>query len=142
MSNVEKIVVRTVSRPAKEDIDNLSEWFCEVFDLSGRGDETEPGMLKEIVEKSINGEGITSKALNKKLSVPRSTVIYHLNRLIYTGLIIRRGRRYYLRSGDMESTIEDIRSDMFREFEKMLGFAERLDRIVVGENVAGRRRKR
>ncbi len=141
MSNSEKIVVRTVSKPTRYGAGDISEWFCEVFDLAEKGDEKEPEIFREVVEKSIRGEGVTSKDLNKKLAVPRSTVIYHLNRLIYTGLIVRRGRRYYLRSEDMESTIEEIRSDMFREFEKMIDFAERLDRIVIGEMHA-RRRKR
>ena len=130
MSNAEKIVIRTVGKPRDEGVDDLYGWFCEVFDLSGKGREMEPQILKEIVGSSMAGKGVTSLSLYKKLSVPRSTVIYHLNRFISMGLVVRKGRRYYLRSGDMESTLQELQEDVLREFNRMIEFAEMLDKSI------------
>lgn len=140
MSNTERLVIKTVNKPAKEDMDNLWEWFCEVFDLKNKN--VEPEILKEIAGSSIKGDGITSKELNITLEMPRSTVIYHLNRFIYSGLVIRRGRRYYLRSTDMVSTMEELQSDMQREFNRMIEFAETLDKIMESDMNARRQKRR
>lgn len=142
MKKSEKLVIKTVNRPPKENAAELWEWFCEVFDLGSRGNAFEPDILREIAGKSILGDGITSKDLNKKLDVPRSTVIYHLNRFIYSGLVVRRGRRYYLRSGDLESTIEDMQSDIQREFNRMIEFAQQLDQVMESDLNARRQKGR
>ncbi len=141
MANREKLVIRQVSRPGKNDPDALLEWFCEVFNLSNKGDAMEPALLKEIMGSSVNGEGVTSKGLNERLDVPRSTVIYHLNQFISTGLVIRRGRRYYLRSDDLASTLEEMQADMEREFSRMIDFAQRMDEIFEGNTNARRKEK-
>lgn len=140
MSNTEKLVIKTVNKPQKDNEEVLLEWFCEVFDLSGKKNDVEPGILKEIAGSSIKGEGITSKDLNKKLDMPRSTVIYHINRFIYSGIVIRKGRKYYLRSNDMSSTIEELQADMLREFNRLSVFAVKLDQLIEND-LYGRREK-
>jgi predicted transcriptional regulator len=139
MVTEEKLVIKTVNKPNKEDLNELSEWFVRVFDLAGKNDRLESEMFKEIASRSIQGEGVTSKVLNEKLEVPRSTVIYHLNQFIYSGLIVRKGRRYYLRSDDMKSTMEEMQADMIREFGRLMAFAEKLDEILE-EDAHGRKR--
>ena len=125
-----KIVIKTISRPEGKGIEALSGLFCKVFDLSNGRSDIEPLILQEIANSSLKGDGTTSKTLNKKLSVPRSTVIYHLNRFIYSGLVIRRGRRYFLRSNDMVSTLEDLQVEILQEFRRLMEFAERMDEII------------
>ncbi|MDE1851426.1 MAG: hypothetical protein KGH69_01915 [Candidatus Micrarchaeota archaeon] len=140
MATEEKIVIRQVNRPGKENPDALLQWFMQVFDFNSKG-EVEPDIFKEIVERSIKGSGVTSKLLNEKLDVPRSTVIYHLNRFICSGLVVRRGRRYYLRSEDMAGTIAELQADMDREFIRLLEFAQKMDALFEG-NAYGRRKGR
>ncbi len=139
MASGEKIVLKAVNKPAKADVEELTEWFCKVFDFGGKG--LEPAMLKEIIENTTEGDGITSKDLNRKLEVPRTTVIYHLNRFIYSGIVVRKGRRYFLRSQDMQSTIEELQADMEREFNRMLEFAQKMDELIESD-MHGRRKAR
>ena len=140
MSSGDKIIIRTVNKPSGKDTEELVNWFCRVFGLSGEKSEIEPVLLKEIIKTSMHGEGTTSKVLNEKLDLPRSTVIYHLNRFIYSGLVIRRGRRYYLRSEDMESTLEELQSEIDREFGCMMEFAQRMDSLFESDAYARSRR--
>ena len=142
MSSGDKIVIRTLSRPSGKDAEELVDWFCKVFGLSGEKNEVEPALLKEVIKTSLLGDGTTSKVLNEKLDMPRSTVIYHLNRFIYSGLVVRRGRRYYLRSEDMASTIEDLQNDIDREFNRMMEFAEKMDSLFEGRADVRRRKWR
>jgi predicted transcriptional regulator len=141
MATEEKLVIKPVGRPQKEDADTLVSWFLQAFDLSDEKKGLEPFMLKEIINGSRKGDGVTSKELNSKLEAPRTTVIYHLNRFIYSGLVVRKGRKYYLRSEDMESTLEELQADMMREFQRMMAMAEKLDDILE-EDTHGRRKER
>ncbi len=141
MATEEKLVIKPVGRPQKEDADTLVSWFLQAFDLSDEKKGLEPFMLKEIINGSRKGDGVTSKELNSKLEAPRTTVIYHLNRFIYSGLVVRKGRKYYLRSEDMESTLEELQADMMREFQRMMAMAEKLDEILE-EDTHGRRKER
>ncbi len=134
----EKLIIKPLTRPSNETTNELVRWFCKVFDLE---EKVEPEILEQIISKSISGEGITSKELNKKLNIPRTTIIYHLNRFISSGLIVRRGRKYYLRSMSMEETIAELQADVLREFNKLLEFAEKFDELVL-RDVYGRTAKR
>jgi predicted transcriptional regulator len=140
MTNANKIVIKTVNKPGREDMKGITDWFLDSFDLSGKGDELEQKMFRELVETSMKGIGVTSKELNKDLDLPRSTVIYHLNRFIGSGLVVRKGRKYYLRAGDFESTIQELQAEMVMEFNRMMQFASKLDDLMEGE-IYGRRRK-
>ena len=140
MQSVERIVIRYTSTPQINDLTGLSGWLCMVFGLSNGQDRSEARILESIIQKSISGDGITSKEISETVKVPRSTVIYHLNRFLSSGLIVRSGRKYFLRSNDMASTIEEIESDMLREFSRLIHMAERFDQIM-GENSYGRRKE-
>ncbi|MGC8662573.1 MAG: hypothetical protein ACP5RT_02185 [Candidatus Micrarchaeia archaeon] len=126
----ERLIIKPLAKPLKETPSELMRWFCKALDLE---DKVEPEILKNIVSRSISGEGITSKELCDWLEIPRTTVIYHLNRFISSGLIIRKGRKYFLRSMSMEDTIADIQADMLREFGRLLEFAEKFDELVTRE---------
>jgi transposase len=133
MAAEERLVIRQVAKPSKDTIDEFVNWFCKVFNLSESRSSAEPKMLRIIAGRSFSGEGITSKELNKLLSMPRSTTIYHLNRFISSGIVVRKGRKYYLRSENMEDTIEELQDDMLREFNRMMEFAEKFDKLIESE---------
>lgn len=141
MAVEERIVLRYVGRPPSTDMEELTDWFIKVFDLGGKEDGLEPSIFKEIIANNTGGKGVTSKALTKKLDVPRSTVIYHLNRLIYSGLVVRKSTKYYLRSEDMHGTIEELHADMEREFSRMMQFADMMDKMFE-DNIYARRKQR
>ena len=136
-----KIVLKIVNKPGEDTARALTDWFLESFDLSGKDDLLEQAMFKELVGNSLKGTGTTSKELNKELDLPRSTVIYHLNRFIGSGLVVRKGRRYYLRAEDFESTIQELQGEMLMEFSRMMQFASKLDAIMEDE-INGRRKRR
>ena len=66
----------------------------------------------------------------------RSTVIYHLNRFRDAGLVVKRGRRYYLRAGEMEKVIQEIGYDLERELRGLIDASKRLDMMMHGNVIA------
>ena len=133
MPKAEKIVVKTVTRPSVESAQALTDWFFDTFDLSGKGDRPEREMFQIIVSSSLKGTGTSSKSISKSLNVPLSTVIYDLNKFIDCGLVVRKGREYFLRASDFESTIQELQAEMLTEFNRMMQFASKLDELIEDE---------
>lgn len=133
MPKAEKIVVKTINKPLGEDVKSIADWFSEAFDLSSKGDFQEREMFKELISNSLKGVGTASKDLSEELKLPRSTVIYDLNKLIDSGLIVRKGRKYYLRASDFQSTIQELQAELSMEFSRMMQFATKLDELIEGE---------
>jgi hypothetical protein len=53
-----------------------------------------------------------------------------LNRFIDAGLLVKRGRKYYLRASEMQKAIEEIEYDISREMQRMLDTAKEFDRLM------------
>ncbi len=133
MPTEEKIVLKNISKPQSTKPEDLLKMFCLAFNFSDDTKSIESMMLHEVTFASFEGAGVTSKTLNEKLTVPRSTIIYHLNRFMSAGFVVRKGRKYYLRSSTMAQTIEEIQYDMEREFSRLIKYAEMLDKTLESE---------
>jgi predicted transcriptional regulator len=134
---MERIVIKFVERPDFNDTKKMLKWFCDVFGLSSDNNEfnsIEEQILKKFTEAAYNNEGLASSELKLDTKLARSTVIYHLNRFIDAGLLVKRGRKYYLRASEMHKAIEEIEYDINREMQRMLDAAKEFDRIMEMHN--------
>ena len=135
---MKSIMIRSVERSSSKKPEELIRWFCYAFGLSN---DEETGIEEQILIRfayaAKKNEGIPSSAITIKPEIARSTIIYHLNRLIDSGLIVKKGRKYYLRATEMSKAIEEIEYDLNREIMKMLAAAKEFDRLInqKGRNV-------
>jgi len=129
---MERIVIKFVERPDFDNPEKMLKWFCEVFGLSSgdSGDDIEEQILRNFVYAAHGNNGLASSELKLKTDLARSTVIYHLNRFIDSGLLVKRGRKYYLRASEMHKAIEEIEYDINREMQRMLDTAKEFDRLM------------
>ena len=129
-----RIVIKTVERASNKTPTGFVKWLCEVLDLA-EDNESAKALDQQILEKLIVASrlntGITSSEIGKKEGIARSTVIYHLNRLINTGLVTKKGRKYYLRAIDVASTIKEMEYDIDREFSRIHDAAQEFDRMLI-----------
>ncbi|MGC8676023.1 MAG: hypothetical protein ACP5T3_00705 [Candidatus Micrarchaeia archaeon] len=135
-----RALLKQVDLQRSESPEAIVNMLCEALGLQSKN-HTEAEMLQNIAENSLKGTGVTSKSLSKKFGLPRSTVIYKLNYFINTGLVIRRGRQYYLRGLRLEDTIEELEAEMQAEFEKLAKLASKFDEFMASE-IYGRSQKR
>lgn len=129
---MKKIVIKSVDKPLESSSpDELISWFCEVLGLSGPGEEgsMESEILKRFIAAAQNNKGISSSGIKLGRGIPRSTIIYHLNRLVESGLVVKRGRKYYMRAQALSASIEEIEYDIDREFQRMIDMAKEFDRL-------------
>ncbi|MGC8670050.1 MAG: hypothetical protein ACP5TL_02780 [Candidatus Micrarchaeia archaeon] len=121
-----KIVIKSTEMPREDTASAMIKWFCNAFDLDA---DIEAKLLMKFIEAARKNKAISSSEL-KISGVARSTIIYHLNRFIDYGLVVRKGRKYIFRGPNMESAIEEIEYDIDRELKKMLAFAKELDKQI------------
>lgn len=123
----QQITIRRVNRPARRSLDGELEWFCRSLGISGGSDELGAEIIKEILRKESKGGGIKSIAISKKMRVTRGGAVYHLNKLMASGLIVRRGREYELRGQNLSDTVEEMEQDMRRMFRHLRRMATEID---------------
>jgi predicted transcriptional regulator len=127
---MEKIEIRALEKPDDKDPKKILMWFVAAFGLSSDDkDSIEGHILKDFAYAAKRNEGLSSSELKFDRDVARSTVIYHLNRLMEVGLVVKRGRKYHLRAMDMTKVIEEIEYDISREMQRMLDTAKEFDRL-------------
>lgn len=139
---MEKIEIRAVERPDGNDPVKVIRWFCAALGLSnGRDDiSIEEQILRDFMFAPQKGDGLASSELEFDRQLPRSTVIYHLNRFIDAGILVKKGRKYYLRANEMSKIIEEIEYDINREMQRMLDIARELDTMMEGKTLPKRKR--
>ncbi len=128
---MEKIVIKSVDRPAERNPDDMIRWFCEALGLtnSAEKDSLEAEILKRFIIAAAHNVGISSSQIKLKPKVARSTVVYHLNRFIDAGIVVKRGRLYYLRGQELSSVIEELEYDINREMMRLMDVARDFDRM-------------
>lgn len=123
-----QLVVRSVELPARKDFDSDFEWLCECLGLtSGEKGDLAPEIFRQVVEAEKKGKAARSIAISRKFKVSRGGAVYHLNRLIETGLIVRHGREYELRAANLSETMDEMEEDVLRIFRRMKQIAREMD---------------
>ena len=129
---MERIVIRVLEKPDFNDPEKLIKWFCSVLGLSGEGEIDSIGeqILSEFAKAAYLDKGLSSSELKLDTNLARSTVIYHLNRFIDSGLLVKKGRKYHLRASEMSKAIEEIEYDIDRELSRMMDTAKQFDKLM------------
>ena len=123
-----EIAIREVDRPAEHTIEKDIEWICECLGLADNENDLAAGIFKELLRATKGREGISSKEITEKKNVTQGAVVYHLNIFMSSGVVIKQGRRYYLRSSSLDETIEGLEEDMLRRMRKMRELAKHIDK--------------
>jgi Bacterial regulatory protein, arsR family. len=132
---MESITIRSVEKPDYNDPKALLKWFCTTFGLieSSEGkDSAEEQILVRFIYAARQNRNLSVSDLKISQKMPRSTLIYHLNRLVDAGIISKKGHTYKLRANDISRVVEEINYDVSREFMRILDTAKELDRLIEG----------
>ncbi|HEX54902.1 MAG TPA: winged helix-turn-helix transcriptional regulator [Candidatus Altiarchaeales archaeon] len=126
---MEKIIIRRRLPPRTKDLESDIRWICECLGLSER-DKCKPAykIFHEILFSLSRNSRIDSNAMAKKFNLTRGAVNYHIRYLIDSGILVRRGKRIALRSGNLTRTLEEMQRDINMVFEEMKRISSEIDR--------------
>ncbi|MEM2875928.1 MAG: helix-turn-helix domain-containing protein [Candidatus Bathyarchaeia archaeon] len=118
--------------PPTADLDKDVEWFCKCFGfLESRDKEkTAARIFKTLLEAMKQGKGLSSDELAEKIGLTRGTMVYHLNKLIQSGLAVHREGRYELRGMSLRRTVQEVRRDINRVLENIEQVAQSIDEAL------------
>ncbi len=83
-------------------------------------------VLRLLIEARKRGKGLTSEQISTRLNLPQSNIVYHLNKLMVGGLVVRMGRVYFLRGPTLKDTFDEVEQDIQRYFKHLKQLAEGL----------------
>jgi len=121
MRPYQKVVIKNIDLPEKNEIEEELKWFVECLELDS-------DIFRELIEK--REEGLKTSELALKTNKSRSTILYKMNKLLNAGIVVKKGSSYYLRSKSFERSIEEIREDVERMFKKMKEIAKDIDEQI------------
>jgi len=118
-----------VRLPPSSDFDEDTEWMCRCFGfLESRDKEKSAAKIfRAMLEVVKDRGGFSSDELAEKIGLTRGTMVHHLNKLIQSGLVIRREGRYELRGASLQRTVQEIERDINRIFENIEQIAHSID---------------
>ncbi|MFH1750610.1 MAG: hypothetical protein ABH863_02940 [Candidatus Micrarchaeota archaeon] len=126
--NSQQVIIKRIDRPPRRNLEQELDWFCRVFGISEQRDELGAAILREILRHESKGSGTRSISISRKMRVTRGGAVYHLNKLMATGLIVRKGRDYVLRGENLSDSVEEVEEDVRRVFKSIRRMALEIDR--------------
>ncbi|KYK25525.1 hypothetical protein AYK26_05825 [Euryarchaeota archaeon SM23-78] len=126
---LKQFIVKKLKEPTEKDLNKDIEWVCNSLGfLTPRDqDKTALRILKALIKASEEGKGMTSEELTQVVEPTIGSVIYHLNKLIKAGLVIKIDSAYELRMNSLLATINEIRRDMNLALEDIKKVASDID---------------
>lgn len=129
VTELRRYVVKNLKHPLKEDVNRDIEWLCNCLGFVGTKDKEKTAIkiFKLLVEAAKEGKGLTSDEITESVKPTRGAVVYHLNKFMRSGIVIKVNSRYELRMSSIKKTVEEINLDIQRVFHNISEIAESVD---------------
>ena len=124
--------IKKLKEPTEQNTDKDIEWVCGSLGFITPRDQEKTAyvILKAIIKSAKKKKGMTSEELNKLVEPTRGSVIYHLKRLIKSGLVVKIGSAYELKMNSLTNTIEEMRKQTNLVLDDIQKVAEDIDEAV------------
>ncbi len=122
------LTISKKERPFESDPVSELQWIMEVLGIPERFSRSYAEMLIRIARGGPNR--VSTTTLADERGEKRTSLVYHVNRLINMGLVVREGRSLYLRASNFERTLEEIERDVLRVFEDVKKIAREVDEAL------------
>jgi DNA-binding MarR family transcriptional regulator len=119
-----------VKMPDTTSLGSDVEWICRCFGFFESRDKarTAARIFKALLGVAKEGKGLSSDEMAEEIGLTRGAMVHHLNKLIRSGMVIRREGRYELRGRSLRRTVREIKRDVDRIFENAEEVAESIDK--------------
>ena len=84
----------------------------------------------ELLKSAKGNKPLSSDALASQLDLTRGTVVHHINKLMESGIVVHQGNRYYLRVGNLQILIDELKKDLERTLTDLKQAAKEIDDMI------------
>lgn len=127
-----EVRIRHIIKKRQDSLEDAINLLCESLGVIGPRDvdNISVKIFKELLKALQEEKAMTSDELAEKVGLTRGAVVHHLNRMVKAGVVIRSSRGYEIRSYDLESLIDEVRTDVNRFLEDIKSIAMELDSVL------------
>ncbi len=125
----QKITIIEVRKPSEANLNEQLQWLATSLGLFTLRDRNKScfrifiTLLRNTKQKRV----LTSDQIAEMLDLSRGTVIYHINNLLETGLVMHDGNSYMLRVDKLSDLINEVEKDIQRTLGRLKEVAEMID---------------
>jgi predicted transcriptional regulator len=81
-----------------------------------------------LVQALKSGRGYSSDELASKLSLSRGTVVFHLNKLMQSGIVTSERNKYFLAVDNLEQLVDLVKENLSKTCDKIKEVAQDIDK--------------
>ena len=124
-----QFVIRKLKETTEKNLDNDIEWLCNSFGFVTLRDQDKTAfkILKALIKSAKKGKGMTSEELTEVVQPTIGSVIYHLKKLMKSGLVVKLESEYELRMNSLLTTINEIQKNVNVTLEDIKKVAKDID---------------
>ena len=121
-----------ITKPVKNDLNDELRWLGASLGLFQLRDKNSScfRVFIEVLKSTKEDKGLTSDEIAYRTDLARGTVVHHLNKLMSEGIIVYSGKKYLLRSKDLEDVMDQIEQDSLKMIEEMRKIAKDIDNLL------------
>lgn len=128
-----RITIIRTRKPESVNVNELLQWFSGTLGLFNPRDKDRScfrvfvALLNDVKK---GADGLTSDELAEMTSLTRGTVVYHLNKLMESGLVVSERSKYFLKVNSLEQLVDVVRADVNTAFDSLKEKGKELDKML------------
>lgn len=129
-TNSFKITIVKNRKPIKDDLNEELQWLFHSLGLFTNRDKEKScfRILIELIKSNKDRKILSSEKIAERANLSRATVVYHINKLVESGLVRSDNKRYMLRVERLEGLISEVENDIFSVLDEIKKAARDIDR--------------
>ncbi len=128
---VRKIVIFELEAPKKPNVEEEIKWLCRCLGLDPEKDKLAFDIFLHLLAANRSGDGIKTINITRSSKVTQAAAVYHMNVFMRSGLVVKKGSKYFLRGSTLGETFELMESDVMRKMGQLRQIARRIDEQMI-----------
>jgi predicted transcriptional regulator len=129
MIRFQRITIIKSRIPERDNLNYELQWFGNSLGLFNLRDKDKScfRIFITLLKSVKRNEMLSSDELADRLCLSRGTVVFHLNKLIDSGIVITKNKRYMLRVDNLKELIDEMERDMQKACNNLRDVAKDID---------------
>ena len=126
----QRITIIKSEKPESHELNHELQWFGASLGLFGLRDKDKScfRIFIALVKGLKNRKALSSDEIAVISNLTRGTVVFHLNKLMDSGIVTYRDKRYFLNVSNLQELVEILKRNAMATFENLKGAAQEIDK--------------
>lgn len=124
---VRRVIIFELDAPKSPNVEDEIKWLCRCLGLDPDKDKLAFNIFLHLLDANRRNDGVKTIGITKKNKVTQAAVVYHMNLFMRSGLVVKRGPKYYLRGRTLGQTIAEMEADISKRMVLLKHIASRID---------------